>query len=102
MKILVTGCAGFIGYHFCRKMLDESSNVIGIDNISNYYDIELKKARLANLTHKSNFNFYQLDIQNTQDLQKVYDLHNFSHVSKPGKLITVPTLIREYLVEKSS
>ena len=47
MKILVTGCAGFIGFHLCKKILSSSKDiVIGIDNLNNYYDVELKKNRL--------------------------------------------------------
>ena len=53
MKILVTGCAGFIGYHVCEQLLINKKNkVIGIDNVNNYYDIKLKKSRLQNLKKK--------------------------------------------------
>ena len=45
MKLLVTGCAGFIGYHLSKKLLEQGHHVLGIDNINNYYDIELKKTR---------------------------------------------------------
>ena len=46
MKILVTGAAGFIGYHLCRKLIDLNHEVFGLDNLNNYYDVELKKIRL--------------------------------------------------------
>jgi len=49
-NILVTGAAGFIGFHLCQKLLARSINVVGIDNLNDYYDPELKRARLAILT----------------------------------------------------
>jgi len=45
-KILVTGCAGFIGFHLCRKLLNKGLFVIGLDNLNDYYDVRLKKTRL--------------------------------------------------------
>ena len=45
-KILVTGCAGFIGYHLCKRLLLKKHDLLGVDNLSNYYDISLKKSRL--------------------------------------------------------
>ena len=50
MKILVTGTAGFIGSHVAMKLLERGDEVVGIDNLSDYYDVDLKKARLANST----------------------------------------------------
>ena len=55
MKILVTGCAGFIGYHLCRSLLDDGYEVLGIDNINDYYDTTLKLARLDQLKPYKNF-----------------------------------------------
>ena len=49
MKILITGCAGFIGYHLSKYLIKKNINVIGVDNINNYYDTKLKKDRLKNL-----------------------------------------------------
>ena len=49
MKILITGTAGFIGYHLVKKLLDQGHEVIGLDNINDYYDVNLKYARLENL-----------------------------------------------------
>ena len=49
MKILVTGIAGFIGYHLAKKLLDQGHTVIGLDNINDYYDVNLKYARLSEL-----------------------------------------------------
>ena len=61
MKILITGCAGFIGYHLSKYLIKKNINVIGVDNINNYYDTKLKKDRLKNLfiTNKKKFSFYK-------------------------------------------
>ena len=61
MKIIVTGSCGFIGFHVTKKLLDLNYNVIGIDNINNYYDIKLKKDRLKILkTYKKFFSIKQV------------------------------------------
>ena len=59
MKILITGCAGFIGYHLSKYLIKKNINVIGVDNINNYYDTKLKKDRLKNLynTNKKKISF---------------------------------------------
>ena len=71
MRILVTGCAGFIGYHLCLKLLNDKTNkVFGMDNINDYYDINLKKKRLSNLRKKfKKFIFYKKDICDLNFLQ---------------------------------
>ena len=72
MRILVTGCAGFIGYHLSNYLLKNNHEVIGIDNINNYYDVNLKKARLRNLKKYQNFNFTKLDITNQNKLNNLF------------------------------
>ena len=62
MAILVTGVAGFIGYHVAKRLLSEGENVIGIDNINDYYDINLKQHRLARLQANAKFDFYLIDL----------------------------------------
>lgn len=62
MRILVTGAAGFIGSHVCKALLDRGDEVLGIDNLNDYYDPALKDARLAQLTGKPGFSFRKLDI----------------------------------------
>ena len=74
MKILVTGAAGFIGFHLCQKLLEENHTVLGIDNINNYYDVNLKKNRLKNLLKKKNFKFKKIDISNTNFVKKIYPI----------------------------
>ena len=52
MRILVTGCCGFIGYHFCKRILDIGHTVVGIDNMNNYYDVSMKWKRLDEIKYK--------------------------------------------------
>ena len=62
MKHLVTGAAGFIGYHVCEKLLARGDEVVGVDNLNPYYDPSLKQARLERLLGKPGFRFQHLDI----------------------------------------
>ena len=61
MNILVTGAAGFIGAALCRVLLDRGDQVVGVDDLNAYYDVNLKKARLAGLTSSTRFLFQKLD-----------------------------------------
>ena len=72
MKYLITGCAGFIGFHLSKKLLEEGGFVIGIDNLNNYYDPQLKKERLEILRQYDNFSFSKTDIASYQALEKVF------------------------------
>ena len=74
--ILVTGTAGFIGFHLAKKLLDDGRDVIGYDNVNDYYDPTLKKARLAILNDCEKFTFYRKDLMDEQALAKVFDDHN--------------------------
>ena len=69
MKILVTGVAGFIGFHLTRHLINAKKNVVGLDNLNHYYDIELKKARLSNLK-KMGLIFFKIDIFKKKILEK--------------------------------
>lgn len=80
MKILVTGVAGFVGYHLTKKLIDLKYSVVGIDNINDYYDTDLKKARLELLSKRKVFNFYKCDIVDKTELFKVIKLFNPTHV----------------------
>jgi len=62
MTVLVTGAAGFIGFHLCRALLARGEAVIGVDNVNDYYDLALKEGRLAVLEGEAGFTFERLDI----------------------------------------
>lgn len=70
--ILVTGSAGFIGYHLSKKLLDEGFVVVGIDNINDYYDVQLKLDRLEQLKQYEDFDFVKIDISDKASLEKVF------------------------------
>jgi len=81
MKILVTGCAGFIGYHLCKKLLKiKNYKIFGLDNLNNYYDINLKKKRLENLNKNKKFKFYKVDINNKKKLNYIFLKNKFNVV----------------------
>ena len=71
MSILITGSAGFIGYHLTEKLLKKNINVIGIDNINNYYDTKLKKNRIKELKKNKKFKFYKIDLCEYKKLDNV-------------------------------
>ena len=72
MKILVTGAAGFIGFHLAQNLLKKKVKVIGIDNINNYYSPKLKNLRLKILKKHKNFTFYKSDITKFNNLKKIF------------------------------
>ena len=76
MKILVTGVAGFIGYHLAKSLINANYDLVGIDNLNSYYDLDLKKARLTNLK-KLNFSFYKIDICDQKKLENIFLKNNF-------------------------
>ena len=67
-KILITGAAGFIGYHLCKSLIEDGYKVLGIDNLNDYYDTNLKKARLAQLKQYKSFTFNKVDIADRESL----------------------------------
>lgn len=71
-KYLVTGSAGFIGFHLTKKLLSEGSIVIGVDNINSYYDQKLKKERNRILTKNKNYKFRKVDIRNYKKLENIF------------------------------
>ena len=71
--ILLTGCAGFIGMHVALRFLKDGEKVIGIDNLNNYYDVNLKNARLAKLTPHPNFKFYKGDVSDRQFVKDLFE-----------------------------
>jgi UDP-glucuronate 4-epimerase len=71
-NILVTGAAGFIGFHLAKRLLALGYHVIGVDNINEYYDVLLKKDRLKILEGNSNFKFFKIDLSNNKKLNQLF------------------------------
>ena len=80
MTTLVTGIAGFIGSHLARNLLNRGDKILGIDNISSYYDVNLKYDRLNSLKSYKNFTFEKIDISNYLDLTKIIKKHKVSKI----------------------
>lgn len=80
MKVLVTGAAGFIGFHVSRYLCDRGDEVVGIDNLNDYYDVSLKEARLEQLTPKNNFRFQKLDIADRPQMARLFESEQFDKV----------------------
>ena len=80
MKILVTGAAGFIASRLCEMLLEKGEQVVGLDNMNDYYDVRLKEYRLQRLLQFPNFTFYRADIENAQELTPVFQAHAFRSV----------------------
>ncbi|MDQ5939895.1 MAG: UDP-glucuronate 4-epimerase [Pseudomonadota bacterium] len=80
MKILVTGAAGFIGAALSLRLLERGDDVVGVDNLNDYYDINLKKARLARLLPYKNFIFVECDIANNEVIESLFSKEKFQRV----------------------
>jgi UDP-glucuronate 4-epimerase len=80
MKTLITGVAGFIGYHLAYRLLQEGKQVYGIDNLNEYYNSNLKKARLDSLLPQTNFTFQYLDIGDREAMTKLFQEQKFDRV----------------------
>jgi UDP-glucuronate 4-epimerase len=79
-NILVTGSAGFIGFHTAKKLLDKGHEVVGIDNLNDYYSVKLKKQRLSILNQYENFSFEKISIENEKKLNTCFDNTPFDYV----------------------
>jgi len=82
MKYLITGAAGFIGFHLCKKLLEMGHEVVGVDNMNRYYDVELKHSRLDKLStiNKENFSFYLGHIHDMEHMKIVFEFRKFDGV----------------------
>ncbi|MBC9877460.1 SDR family NAD(P)-dependent oxidoreductase [Bradyrhizobium sp. INPA01-394B] len=78
--VLVTGAAGFIGFHVARQLLAEGRAVVGLDNLNSYYDPALKRARLAQLADASRFSFVQADLADHETMAALFSRHRFRQV----------------------
>ncbi|HCT3638823.1 TPA: NAD-dependent epimerase [Klebsiella variicola] len=79
MKFLVTGAAGFIGFYVSKRLLNDGHQVVGIDNINDYYDVKLKESRLEQLESPS-FTFYKLDLADRDGMAKLFETEQFERV----------------------
>ena len=75
MKVLITGTAGFIGSTLARRLLERGDEVVGVDNLNDYYDVNLKKARLERLVDYQGFTDERVSIEDTQALEQVFVRH---------------------------
>lgn len=80
MKVLVTGAAGFIGFHVCRYLLARGDQVVGIDNLNDYYEVELKHARLDELKPSREFRFVRMDIADRAAMASLFAAEGFERV----------------------
>jgi UDP-glucuronate 4-epimerase len=105
MKVLVTGCAGFIGMHTAERLLGQGAAVTGVDNLDPYYDVALKEARLARLEGRPGFSFERLDLAEPTQTRKLFHHGGFTHVvhlaAQPGvrySLVNPEAYLRNNLV----
>lgn len=80
MSIVITGAAGFIGFHLSKRLLSQNYHVIGIDNLNEYYDVQLKKDRLRQLEEHANFKFFKIDLANKEELHSIFHTHTIEVV----------------------
>ncbi|MDW3196213.1 MAG: NAD-dependent epimerase [Cytophagales bacterium] len=79
-SVLVTGAAGFIGFHLCRKLIKEGYAVVGVDSVNDYYDVTLKQARLSLIQGDPNFSFRQVNIADQPAINRVFEANSFNYV----------------------
>lgn len=79
-SILLTGAAGFIGYHTVLELLSRGHTVVGVDNMNDYYDVQLKEYRLAELSGREGFSFRKMDIEDASAVETLFDDHSFDAV----------------------
>jgi len=84
MKVLVTGAAGFIGFHTAKRLLARGDEVVGLDNLNEYYDVRLKHKRLELLRHEPHFRFVKLDLQDREGMARLFREEGFERVVHLG------------------
>ncbi|MGL5378778.1 NAD-dependent epimerase [Clostridium sp.] len=78
--ILITGIAGFIGFHLGKLLAEKGYEIIGIDNLNDYYDVNLKNSRLENLSKYENITFYKIDIEDKESVDRLFEKYKFDYV----------------------
>ena len=79
-NVLVTGAAGFIGFHLCRRLLNDGVKITGLDNLNSYYDVGLKRARLDQINSDTNFKFVELEMADRSGMQDLFESNQFDVV----------------------
>ncbi|MDE7064186.1 MAG: NAD-dependent epimerase/dehydratase family protein, partial [Desulfovibrionaceae bacterium] len=80
MHVLVTGAAGFIGFHLSRRLSEAGHTVVGLDNLNDYYDVKLKEDRLAQLDGAPGFRFTRMDLADDAAMDALFAAEGFTHV----------------------
>ena len=80
MKYLITGAAGFIGFHLSKRLLEQDNSIVGIDNLNDYYDVNLKKTRLNELKEYPGFTFHKLDLVDRKGIERLFSENKFDYV----------------------
>jgi UDP-glucuronate 4-epimerase len=88
LKILITGAAGFIGFHLSKRLLDDGYDIVGIDNLNQYYDVDLKQARVSQLVDYKNFTFIKVELADRTAIEEIFRVGTFDVVvnlaAQPG------------------
>src|SRR4030067_612324 len=82
-NVLITGASGFIGFHLCSRLMDEGNNVVGVDNLNDYYDVNLKLDRVNQIMKKESrgsFQFLKLDIADKETVSNLFEKREFEVV----------------------
>lgn len=98
MRVLVTGAAGFVGSRLSRRLLDRGDEVVGLDNLNDYYSVELKERHLADLTPDPRFQFVREDLRNAAGISRVFEEHQPDGVAHLGGMAAVRYSIQHPLL----